>query len=391
MFAAEASWKGKLEPLGFEEDLVDLAPPARGRRRAGRRPVLDRLHPRDRARVPQADDRAARDVHPADVWASLIDGAKYCEPQLREIIDRAQPDVIVEDNVERFPALMTAGAPFVRIMSLQPARDEGPGAPADLLRLPDRRRRRVGRRSAPSTTARTATTWEALRRVGASTPARRRCPTSSSSTSPTRLNLYVYPEVADYPRARPLDATWHRLDSCVRETDERVRGAGVAPRPATDALVYLSLGSLGSADVELMRRLVDVLAETPHRYIVSKGPQRRRVRAARQHVGRGSLPQTSIIPLVDLVITHGGNNTTTEALPLRQADDRAAAVLGPVRQRAAGRRARLRRPARHLRVRGPTSCATRSTGCSPTRTCTAHGARRAEAIRAHDGNGRPPT
>src|SRR4249920_3258789 len=28
VFAAEASWKGRLEPLGFEEDLVDLAPPA---------------------------------------------------------------------------------------------------------------------------------------------------------------------------------------------------------------------------------------------------------------------------------------------------------------------------------------------------------------------------
>ena len=27
VFAAEASWKGRLEPLGFEEDLVDLAPP----------------------------------------------------------------------------------------------------------------------------------------------------------------------------------------------------------------------------------------------------------------------------------------------------------------------------------------------------------------------------
>ena len=26
VFAAEASWEGKLEPLGFEEDLVDLRP-----------------------------------------------------------------------------------------------------------------------------------------------------------------------------------------------------------------------------------------------------------------------------------------------------------------------------------------------------------------------------
>ena len=61
VFAAEASWAGRLEPLGFEEDLVDLAPPGEG---AGRRAVLDRLHHRDGPGVPQADDRAARHVHP---------------------------------------------------------------------------------------------------------------------------------------------------------------------------------------------------------------------------------------------------------------------------------------------------------------------------------------
>ncbi len=30
VFAAEASWRGKLAPMGFTEDLVDLAPPAAG-------------------------------------------------------------------------------------------------------------------------------------------------------------------------------------------------------------------------------------------------------------------------------------------------------------------------------------------------------------------------
>ena len=34
-FAAETSWKGRLEPLGFEDDLVDLAPPGEADQDAG--------------------------------------------------------------------------------------------------------------------------------------------------------------------------------------------------------------------------------------------------------------------------------------------------------------------------------------------------------------------
>ncbi|HEV7809750.1 MAG TPA: nucleotide disphospho-sugar-binding domain-containing protein, partial [Candidatus Limnocylindrales bacterium] len=114
---------------------------------------------------------------------------------------------------------------------------------------------------------------------------------------------------------RPLDRRlWQRLDSSVRATD----GAFTIPeelasRPVGSALIYVSLGSLGSADVDLMRRLVAVLAETPHRYIVSKGPQHDQYELAPNMWGAEFVPQTSIIPLVDLVVTHGGNNTTTEA------------------------------------------------------------------------------
>ena len=79
------------------------------------------------------------------------------------------------------------------------------------------------------------------------------------------------------------------------------------------ALVYLSLGSLGSADVELMRRLVAVLADTPHRYVVSKGPRADEFELPDNMWGEARVPQTNVIPHCDLVITHGGNNTTTEA------------------------------------------------------------------------------
>jgi UDP:flavonoid glycosyltransferase YjiC (YdhE family) len=63
-----------------------------------------------------------------------------------------------------------------------------------------------------------------------------------------------------------------------------------------------------------MKRLVEVLAETPHRYVVSKGPQHAEYELADNMVGEEFLPQVSLLPRVDLVITHGGNNTTTEAL-----------------------------------------------------------------------------
>ena len=79
-------------------------------------------------------------------------------------------------------------------------------------------------------------------------------------------------------------------------------------------LVYLSLGSLGSADVELMQRLVDALADAPWRVIVSKGPQHALLRLPDPMAGEEFLPQTSILPQVDAVITHGGNNTVTECL-----------------------------------------------------------------------------
>jgi uncharacterized protein (TIGR00661 family) len=63
-----------------------------------------------------------------------------------------------------------------------------------------------------------------------------------------------------------------------------------------------------------MRRLVDVLGTTRHRFIVSKGPQADQITLPDNMVGAQMLPQTKVIPQVDLVISHGGNNTVTEAL-----------------------------------------------------------------------------
>lgn len=307
VFAAEASWKGRLEPLGFEEDLVDLSAPGPSDQDAGqfwkdfiattapefRKPTIEQL-----------------DTWIKPVWAELIGGARYCQDQLAGIVARTRPDVIVEDNVISFPALLTAGVPFVRIVSCNPLEIADPALPpafsgypvADQSGWPDFRAEydRVHR-----------ALWTEFNGWVTSQGAPPLPDLEFIHTGD--LNLYVYPELADYPRASPLGPRWQRLDSSVRETDEQYTVP--APLAAQDgALIYFSLGSLGSADVPLMRRLIGCLAATPYRYIVSMGPLHAELELAPNMAGAEFLPQTSVIPQADLVITHGGNNTTTECL-----------------------------------------------------------------------------
>jgi MGT family glycosyltransferase len=323
VFAAESSWAGKLEPFGFVEELVDLAEPApdAGEADAGKFWTDFIAETAPEFRKPTIDQLATF-IQPT--YQALIDGAKYCEPRLREIIATHRPDVIVEDNVVLFPALVTSGAPFVRIVSCSPLEVPGPGVPPPFSGLPS-----ADYSKSPVASLAPVAEWEAyraefdrthralwadfdswVRAQGADA-----LPELEFMPRANAANLYVYPAEADYLDARPLDDSWTRMDSSVRGTDEEYAlPAEVADRPDGVGLVYLSLGSLGGADVELMQRLVDVLGTTRHRFIVSKGPQADRINLADNMVGAQMLPQTKVIPQVDLVISHGGNNTVTESL-----------------------------------------------------------------------------
>ena len=135
VFAAESSWAGKLSALGFIEELVDLAEPAEGA--ADDDPgkfwtdFIAETSPEFRK---STFEQLSTFIQPT--YQALIDGAKYCEPRLREIIATHRPDVIVEDNVVLFPALATAGVPFVRIVSCSPLEIPGPDVPPPFSGLP---------------------------------------------------------------------------------------------------------------------------------------------------------------------------------------------------------------------------------------------------------------
>jgi UDP:flavonoid glycosyltransferase YjiC (YdhE family) len=309
VFAAEASWRGRLTPHGFEEALVDLAPPAEEPLDAGQ---FWKDFVRDSApqfRRPTVEQLSGFMV---PTWQALIDGAKFSQPQLQAILDEVRPDIVVEDNVVTFPALLTAGVPFVRIVSCNPLEVPGPALPPPYSGLPsdDRSQWTPFREEYARTHESLWNGFNAWVHEQGAPP----LPWLEFIHTSDQLNLYVYPGVIDYVGRRPLDGTWHRLESSVRQTEQAVDVPDeLLDRPRGSALVYLSLGSLGSADLDLMKRLVEVLAETKHRYIVSRGPRHSEYELAANMWGAEFLPQTQMLPLVDLVITHGGNNTITES------------------------------------------------------------------------------
>ncbi len=310
VFIVEESFAGTLEAKGFEERLMRLGPPPATDEAPGQF-WIDFI--RDTAPVFRKSTIEQLGEFIAPTWQALVDGAKYVDARLREIIDELAPDVIVEDNVVAFAALPASGRPWVRIVSCNPAEIKDVAIPpfssgypvADRTAWPeflDEVRRTHGELWAD---------FDAfLRDHGAPGLAWDAAGPDFMLESPD-LNLYLYPAEVDYRRDRALAPTWQRLDSSVRATEspwtlpERLRNGD-------GALIYLSLGSLGSADVELMQRLVDVLGATRHRVVVSKGPLGERIRLGDNMTGADVLPQPSILPQVDLVITHGGNNTVTE-------------------------------------------------------------------------------
>jgi MGT family glycosyltransferase len=305
VFVVDESFEGVLAKRGFEERLMRMAPSEenadpnadpwaefiRVTAREFRRPTIEQI---------------ATVTKP--IWEALVAGERYSHDRLMRIWEDVRPDVVVTDNVTGYAAVELANAPWVRFVSANPLEMRDRQLPPPLSGLP----------------ADDASEWQAFREeyhrqhedllaehnefrasVGVAP-----CPPDEFNTESPWLNLYLFPGVADYPRSRPLGATWHRLESTVRTSDAAF---DVAERvPGDGKVVYLSLGSLGCMDLGLMQRLIDAMAATKHRTIVSMGPLKEQMKLGPNMYGDQFLPQPSILPQCDLLITHGGNNTTCE-------------------------------------------------------------------------------
>jgi MGT family glycosyltransferase len=306
VFIVEESFAGTLEARGFEERLMRLGPKPEVEEAPGQ---FWKDFIRDTAPVFRTPTIEQLSTFIQPTWQALIDGSRYVNPRLSEIIAELEPDVICEDNVLCFPALPASGRPWVRIVSCNPLEVRDPAIPPVFSGYPagDDSRWAEFRAEYERTHRSMWAEFDEFCQASGAPP----LPDLEFIHASPHLNLYVYPAEADYERSQPLDHSWHRLESCVRDSDAAFEVPDEL-RDGDGGLIYLSLGSLGSADVDLMRRLVDVLGRTRHRFIVSKGPQHDLYELADNMWGAEFVPQPSVLPLVDLVITHAGNNTTTE-------------------------------------------------------------------------------
>lgn len=121
------------------------------------------------------------------------------------------------------------------------------------------------------------------------------------------LNLYVYPKEMDDKLISTYKLkNWLHIDSFIKQTKITKYSIPNCLASKPGKVVYLSMGRFAS--VQLMKRLVSLLSDSEHKFIVSKGPFHSEYELADNMWGEEEVPLNDVIRSVDLVITCGDTN-----------------------------------------------------------------------------------
>ena len=308
VFICDAGFSGVFKEYGFDEHLVNMSEPMAPEAMAkywsdfinGHIPNFD-LTPYEQI-----------DNYVKECWEAIVSTSVWAEKELPDILARIKPDVICVDNVILFPATKRYGVPWVRIVSCSENEFPDPDIPPHLSGCSqtdkacfaafEARFNEVVKPTHDEFNGFLADCGEAPYPLG-----------QFCEASPY-LNLLLYPEPVRFKRRYPLDPEkFQYLEGCVRtDTPYDV--------PAFEAnnnkpLLYVSFGSLGSGDTDLLKRIIALIGKLPYRALVNVGDYMDAYDAPPPNVHLASwYPQPSVLPLVDAVIHHGGNNSFTECL-----------------------------------------------------------------------------
>jgi len=252
------------------------------------------------------------DNYVKECWENIVDSAKWAQKDLPGVLAKVQPDVIAVDNVILFPAIKQFGKPWVRVISCSENEIEDEAIPPHLSGC--------GENDSACHAAYRARFNEVIEPIHDDFNAfLRSCgeddyPIGQFFEASPYLNLLLYPEAVKFKRQVPLDPKrFQYLEGCVR-TEKPYE----VPRFEANndgPLVYVSFGSLGAGDTELLKRIIAALAKSRYRALVNVGDYKDQYDELPPNVAiDGWFPQPSVIPQVDAVIHHGGNNSFTECL-----------------------------------------------------------------------------
>ncbi len=308
VFICDPGFGGVFQGYGFEEFLVNMSEPMEPEEMAKYWSDFINGHIPNFRKSPYEQI----DNYVKECWEAIVDTSIWAENELPGILETIRPDLICIDNVVLFPAAKCYGVPWVRIISCSENEIPDPDIPPHLSGCGEADKACFERFS------------EHLNEVVKPTHERfneflKACgeepypPGEFFEPSP-HLNLLLYPEPVKFKRRNPLDPERYQyLEGCVRaEAPYQVpRFEANGDKP----LLYISFGSLGAGDTDLLKRIIAVVARLPYRALVNVGDYADDYDTPPPNVHLASwYPQPSVISQVDAIIHHGGNNTFTECL-----------------------------------------------------------------------------
>jgi MGT family glycosyltransferase len=247
-----------------------------------------------------------------ECWANIVNTSIWAEKDLPAVLDRVKPDLICVDNVILFPACKQYGVPWVRIISCSENEIADPDIPPHLSGC--------GENDHQAHKAFLDHFNEVISPIHAKfNEFLKQCgedpyPIGEFFEASPYLNLLLYAEPVKFKRRNPLDPKrFQYLEGCVRQ--EAAYDIPTFDSNNDDPLIYLSFGSLGCGDTELLNRIIKELGKLPCRALVNVGDYRDAYQNLPPNVQvKEWFPQPTVISKADLVIHHGGNNTFTECL-----------------------------------------------------------------------------
>lgn len=247
-----------------------------------------------------------------DCWEAIVDSAKWAQKDLPGVLAQIKPDLICVDNVILFPAIKQFGKPWVRIISCSENEIEDENIPPHLsgCRQDDKAGHAAYREKFNAVIK---PIHEDFNGFLAST-GEEDYPIGQFFEASPFMNLLLYPESVKFDREQPLDPKqFQYLEGCVRQ--EKAYEVPAFAENNDKPLLYISFGSLGAGDTDLLKRLIATIGKLPYRALVNVGDYKEQYSDLPGNIVIESwFPQPSVIPQIDAAIHHGGNNSFTECL-----------------------------------------------------------------------------